>query len=344
MTLGRIDIMNPRVKNKAFPALLASLAVLGGCGANSASVPLASQPSASAVSMPSSKGGGKGGGSGIIYLAQLYGNEIGIYQQQGTGFGLKGQFTEGVSSPLGSVTTPSGWLYVANSGNEDILVYNTKKGKKTSGGPTDTLEDYGQKPVNVDVNPSRNLVAVSNAGSASATGSVSIYLNRAAAPGRTLTYGNDILQGNGIALDNNGNCYWGVYDTNLGNGYIVEFPSCNGGGQQVITNIGDAGGLAFDQSSNLFYINRSSSMPAIVACKGLSNCVSYTFTSPSDCELYEPINLNFDKHAKALWVADAAGYVDEFAIQPGKLTVTCSVQYPVGSSNPPFGVAPNPGG
>lgn len=335
--------MNPRVRNKAFLSLLASLAVLGGCGANNANVPLASQSATGGAAVrPPTNGKGKNGG--IIYTAQLYGNEIQIYRQQASGLILQGSFSNGVSSPLGSVTTPSGWLYVANSGNGDVLVYNTKKGKRIGGYPTDTLEDYGQKPVNVDVDSSRNLVAVSNAGSASATGSVSVYLNRAAAPARMLTYGHDILQGNGIALDNNDNCYWGVYDTNLGNGYILEFPSCNGSGEQVITNIGDAGGLAFDQSNNLFYVNRSSSMPAIEACKGTSNCNAYTFGTSSQCELYEPVNLNFDKHAKALWVADAAGYVDEFNVKPGKLTVTCAVQYPVSSSNPPFGVAPNPGG
>ena len=333
--------MSPHVKTKAFLALLASLAVLGGCGANTANVPLSSQSATGGAFVPPPTGPGKGKKGGIIYTAQLYGNEIGIYKPSPRGLISEGSFTNGVSAPQGSVTTPSGWLFVANGGDEDVLVYDTKK-VKAGGSPTDVLEDYGQTPVNVDVNASRNLVAVSNSGTASQSGSVSVYLNRAAAPARTLMYGNDLLQGYGIALDKQGNCYWGVYDTTNGTGYIVEFSQCNGSGSKIINNVGDAGGLAFDQSGDLFYIDRSGSMPAIVACKKISSkgCTTNTFY-----QLLEPINLNFEKHDKVLWVADAAGYVDEFSVKVGKPTITFVQQYPVGSSSdPPFGIAPNPGG
>ena len=328
--------MSPHVKYTAFLCSLAAIPLLSACG-QSAGVPLGAQTSANAALMQPAKGKGSHGGGGIIYTAQLYGNEVQIYRQQGSQLNLEGTLSSGVSSPQGSVTTRSGWLYVANTGNEDVLVYGKKV--KSGGYPTDILEDYGENPVNVDVDSSRNLVAVSNAGTSSQTGSVSVYVDRAAAPSRMLTYGSDILQGYGIALDKTGNCYWGVYDSTIGSGYIVEFPACSDPGSIVVPNVGDAGGLAFDQSGDLFYVDRSSSTPAIVACKHTSNCKTYKFN-----QLVKPINLNFNAHDKALWVADAAGYIDQFSVQPGSLKISFVMAYPVGSaSNPPFGVAPNPG-
>lgn len=336
--------MSPRVRNKAFLTLLASVVALGGCAGSAANVPVASQSALASLVQPATgKGhGGGGSGGGIIYTAQLYGNDIQIYQPKGSQLQLTGSYNSGVSAPQGSVTTPSGWLYVANSGDQDVLVYRTKK-VKSGGNPTTVLEDYGQIPVNVDVIPSRNLVAVSNSGTASVSGSISVYVGRNVVPSRTLTFsiGSDIIDGYGIALDQTGNCYWGTYDLTAGQGNIVEFTGCSGSGSIVVPNVGEAGGLAFDQSGDLFYINRSGSMPAIYACHKLGPCTPYTFNN-----LYEPINMNFDKHDKALWVADAAGFVDEFSVKPGKLTITEVMQYPLGSSkaNLPFGIAPNPGG
>ena len=155
-----------------------------------------------------------------------------------------------------------------------MLVYRTTS--KGPNGPIGTpLDDSGEVPVNVSVTPNRRLVAVSNATSAgSGTGSVSVYLNRATQPSRTLTYGSDLLVGEGIAIDPQGNCYWSFDDASKPTevGSIVEFTQCSGSGTLVISGISSAGGVVFDQSGNLYYIDQAS---GVYKCEGISRCALF---------------------------------------------------------------------
>ena len=194
----------------------------------------------------------------FVYTAQFFGNDLGIYKRSGSSLTPYETLTQGVSAPQGTVTTMNGWWYVANGGDSNVLVYRTKKHGPTKS-PVATLEDYGQAPVNVDVTPSRQLVAVSNAGSSSAAGSVSIYLDRQTKPSRILTYGSDPLQGMGVAISHQGDCYWSFNDPKTSSGSVVEFARCNGTGKLVISGIPNAGGIVLDQSGNLYYVNQTTS-------------------------------------------------------------------------------------
>ena len=266
-----------------------------------------------------------------MYLAQLYGEDLAIYKR----VGLTLQYdetlgaTDGVVAPQGTVATSNGWWYVANGTN--VLVY-----RSTSKGPVAAtpLNDPGQLAVNVDVTPSRQVAAVSNGTSSSAgAGSVSVYLRRQTNPARTLTYGSDPVQGTGVAIDRRGNCYWGFNDPNTKSGSIVEFAGCQGSGTPIITGIANTQGLAFDQRGDLYYIDQPVGIYKCV--KATSNCKKFStsFTLP--------VNLNFDHKDKLLWVADAAGYV--YAVNPkdGKVRGATEIG---GPTNPPFGIAPAPGG
>jgi DNA-binding beta-propeller fold protein YncE len=271
----------------------------------------------------------------VVYTGQLYGNDLSVYKEQQQGHGVILKFVEtlsnGVSAPEGMKTTINGWWYVANGGDSNILIYrSTHKGPK---GPEGTLDDPGQTPNNVDLTTSRQLVVVSNQGTTSTAGSVSVYLRRQAEPSRILTYGKDVVAGIGIALDKHRNCYWSFNDPVTQSGSIVEFAGCDGKGKVVVSGIAKAGGLAFDQHDDLYYVDQAS---GIYKCKHDSSC------KPFATGFGDPVNVNFDLKQKHLWVADATGYID--AVDPNTGKIIYKVKAEGGSSNPPFGIAPEPGG
>jgi hypothetical protein len=132
-----------------------------------------------------------------MYTAQMYGHDVEVYTVGSSG-GLSPDcyVNNGVDEPDGSVATVNGWLYVANGDGNDVLVYRTKHGLPQ--GPEQSLTD-ANFPTNVDVNPSRQAVAVSNSGTSSENGNVYIYLHRESVKSRVLTFGSGTIYGAGIA-------------------------------------------------------------------------------------------------------------------------------------------------
>jgi sugar lactone lactonase YvrE len=326
---------------------LALVALLGGCSNGSANLPATSGSMARAELSPALHRNKSGGG--IVYTTQMYGNDVSVYQRQGQS-GLNLGFLKnvsGLSEPQGAMTTQNGWLYVADEGGNNVLIYRAKKAKLK--GPTSSLTDYNELPVNVALTPDRNLVAVSNKSTTSGeTGSVSVYVNRQVTPNRILTYGAASVEGMGVAVDHQGNCYWSFNAPSGGS--IVEFTGCNEPGTLLVSGLQLAGGLAFDQSGNLYYIDTEKK--TIYRCQKTSKCSPYVVggTSGTQPDIEEPLNMNFDHHSKDLWVADLDGYICGVPVTPGKghgnakkqpppITCTLSVG---GSSSPPFGVAPEP--
>jgi hypothetical protein len=318
-------------------AVVLPAALLAGCsGSEPNATPSASVATAPLVrSLPLSEPAKPSGNSSSfgmwMYTAQLYGHDISIYKRKGLSLKFFKTLTRGLSAPQGTVATVNGWWYVANGGHSNVLIYrSTQHGPK---GPNSALDDFGYIPANVDVAPDRKLVAVSNASTASGgSGSVSVYLNRHAEPARVLTYGNHVLQGTGVAIDRHGNCFWSFNDSSSGNGSIVEFSRCKGRGVPIVPTIAYAGGLAFDQHGNLYYVDRTN---GIFKCSGVANCVLFS------TGFGLPVNINFDLRRKHLWVADATGYID--AVDPHSGQIEYSTPAVGGSSDPPFGIAPAPG-
>jgi DNA-binding beta-propeller fold protein YncE len=273
-----------------------------------------------------------------MYSSQPSGNDVSVYKRKRNGFTLKRSenLTSGFSTPMGMVTTPDGRWYIANSGDSNVLVYRTTR--TGPNGPKATLRDDGEVPVNVAVTPSRELVAVSNGSTTgSGAGSVSVYLDQQKKPSRTLTYGSDPIQGEGIAIDSNGNCYWSFNDPNTMTGSIVEFAGCNGSGTLVKSGILRAGGMAFDQSGNLYYVDQ---LAGIFKCSGPVACNPFTPIGGSG-GLVLPTNINFDNSSpQNLWVADAGGYIE--AVNVNGLVVY-TLKTIGGATDPPIGIAPAPG-
>ncbi|MBV9718833.1 MAG: hypothetical protein JOZ77_05915 [Candidatus Eremiobacteraeota bacterium] len=319
---------------------LASIVVLGGC---SGSAGISSQPpleTARALAQVVITRQAQHYGNDWMYTAQHYGNDVSVYTRSGVALTWDETISGGpFSAPSGTVATPDGWWYVANGGDANVLIYKT-----THDGPQGPigvpLSDPGQIPANVDVTPSRTLVAVSNAGSASQSGSVSIYLNRGTEPSRLLTYGSDVLQGEGIAIDHQGNCFWAFNDDATHFGSIVEFSNCEGSGSVVWSGIPMVGGMAFDQSGDLYFVNQveqGSLGNGVYQCNKTANCRRLP-----TIEFGHPTNLNFDHRSKDLWLSDSTGYI--YAISPKNGEIESTTQAVGGPSDPPVGIAPAPGG
>lgn len=275
-------------------------------------------------------------GNDFMYSSQPSSNDVYVYKRKRKHDKLTPYETlgSGFSRPMGMVTTPDGHWYVANSGASDVLLYRTTH--EGPQGPKATLQDDGEVPVNVAATPNRALVAVSNGSTTGGgAGSVSIYLNRQHEPSRELTYGSDRVQGEGIAIDADGNCYWSFNDPNKLTGAIVEFTGCNGNGTLFKSGILKVGGLAFDHSGNLYYVDQ---LLGIFKCQG-SSCTIFAPIILGG--LIKPTNINFDNsNPQNLWVADAAGYIDAVNLQG---LVAYLLQIIGGVTDPPIGIAPAPG-
>lgn len=317
---------------RLFAGALLSVSLLCDCaGGTSTAIPSNSVDLAAlSSSQPDARMFGK-----WVYLAQLYGEDLVIYRRVGISLQYDTTLKQGVVAPQGTIATINGWWYVANGGAANVLVYRSSE-RGPSRKPVTTLNDPGEFAANVYATPNRRLVAVSNAtSSSSAAGSVSVYLNRESNPARILTFGSDPLQGTGVAIDHQGNCYWAFNDPNTRSGSIVQFAGCQGSGTIVQSGIGNAQGIAFDQSGNLYYIDEANA--TIYKCKKISNC-NEKFTT----DVTLPVNMNFDQKSKHLWVADASGYMYAFDTKSGKRVYEKAGEG--GPTDPPSGIAPAPGG
>src|SRR5580704_10293910 len=263
----------------------ASIALLSGCANGSAP----SAPQVSAAQLVTNAGSPTPAmpNTSWMYTAQLYGNDAEIYLRKGPKLTPHGKI-KGLSSPSGMFTTPNGYWYIANGGGANAVIY--KSTNKGPAGPVGHLDDSGWFPNNVAATSSRRLVALSNQSTTSGgAGSVSIYLNRQTEPSRILTYGNGPIQGEGIAISHRGDCYWSFNGPESGTGSIVEFSGCSGSGSVILSGIPKAGGVVFDQSDDLYYVNEADSGKTdagIYACKKTSNCNTRLFDDPNG----QPIN------------------------------------------------------
>jgi len=316
-----------------FIAGLLSAALLCACGGG----PTASTPQLSSLDVQSALGTQPDAGPNFgrwIYTAHLYDHDVQIYERNGNSITFDKSFS-GFNGPLGTKATPNGWWYITESGNADIVVYKSKKTGPV--GPFQPLIDYGQVPVNVDALPNRRLVAVSNQSTTGGgSGSVSIYLNRQTDASRILNYGSGTVSGMGIAITHQGDCYWSFNGASSGSGTIVKFTGCNGSGSVVWSGIAQVGGIIFDQSDNLYYIDETY---GIYKCRKTSKCEKFFSLNG-----WLPINMNFDFKSKHIWVADNTGYIVEVLTHPKKGSMGY-YRFPTqgGASDPPFGIAPAPG-
>jgi len=316
--------------------LLPALALLSGCGGGSSVPPQAAAAGPGISDAPVLPQANHYGNDAYIVTAQLYGNDATVYTRSGYTLTYKETLSQGILAPQGAVTTPNDYLYVANGGRSNVLVYKVSK-KNFPTYPTDTLDDYGQIPDDVSATANRNLVAVSNFSTTSGgAGSVSVYVGRESEPSQVLTYGTDTLQGEGVAIDHQGNCFWSFNDPNTNSGSVVEFAGCSGNGTAIVSGLSNAQGIVFDQSGDLYYVDQAY---GIYKCVKTSKCALWAANQTNGFGL--PTTLNFDYKEKSLWLADASGYMWAISIKGNchDKTSTCLHKY-TSQDGDPFGIAP----
>jgi len=239
-------------------------------------------------------------------------NDVYVYSTAGK---LTATIT-GFNEPQGLGGDALGDLYVANTGNSDVLVYpNTYKKIKA------TLTDPGQSPVGVDVTPT-GVVGVTNIiTTAGGPGSVSFYAKGKTTPCVT------------VANANWGRVYFGAFD-DAGNFYIDgETPSgavivgvvkgeCKA---KAITTLTTANTITFPGGVHVSPTDK-------IAIDDQSGAAIYTYNPPVKNALgtpvsttpitgaSDPVTFAFTKTAADVWTADAG------------LAESLEYKYPAGGS------------
>lgn len=203
-------------------------------------------------------------------------------------------------NPSGQFATTPGKWYVAERTASAAAVYKSTLTGPT--GPTETLSDTGDSPSDVTVNVAHGIVAIANLyNEHDGSNTVTVYAGGAKAPTRKLHFvppGGKGGYGIGVATDSSGDCFFSVDDAGLIKFDIVKYTGCNGTGSIVFTSAADtsAGGLAFDGSNNLYFVDNS--FEQIYRCTGTTNCkvIASGFQNITF--------IRFDKGWKHLWTTD----------------------------------------
>jgi hypothetical protein len=265
--------------------------------------------------------------------AQLNGCDV--YKVAGTKLTYFETLTTGFSIPEGAVATVNGFWYQTNQQGHDVVIYKSNTTGPTKGAKT--LLDPNERPVDVDADPTLGIVAVSNlqTTSGSPSGNVAIYKSGATTASSFLHY--TVPSGNtfglGIAIDKNGNCFWSVSDVAKFKMYIVEFKSCAGKGTVIVTG-GAAGGVAFDGSNNLYYVDQFNA--TVNKCTGTKSCKVLNST------VISPQAIQFDSGWKHLWVTDS-GNTSIDALNPTTGVIESTNPFHGGASKPDDWLALAPG-
>ena len=282
----------------------------------------------------------------FITTLQAYGSDAKIYQvtttpparpwkhASGPYLTFLSSFTTALSAPYGASITPSGTWYIANSGDLNVPVFTISSSGVVTG-PIQTLSDPNGIPVGVDANATGSLVAVSNNIGTTGPGSIELYTDGSTTPTATRGVAGSAY-GIAVALDRGDNCYWSynVNPSGGGSGVIVEFPKCRGKAKTIVSGIGWAGGLAFNQANDLFYTDQTGG--TVNRCVGNKSC--HVLASGFG----DPFAITFDSGWKHLWLTDVST-ATIYALN--KLTGAQLSANPAegGASDPPLGIAAAPG-
>ncbi len=266
----------------------------------------------------------------LLYVSQFYSSDIQVYQQTGTNQSPVGTITNGVINPQGMWVTPNGWLYVANTGASDILVF--RKGHLN---PIETLADPNEFPVDVTVDGAGTVYATNIFDTSGNPGSVSVYKGGATSPTATYPVPNNakVLFD---ASNDDGVIYVNFIDASSGFGAMDKFypnsstPHATG----VVTEF--PGGMQFDNNHNLIAADQLAPDVGIYALP--STTPFFTFGSDN----VDPLGVALVRDERQIYVSDAVnGVVHRYNYPGGVENNTISTG--LGASSPPFGVATDAG-
>lgn len=234
----------------------------------------------------------------------------------------------GISEPEGSFGADVLW-YVADYASSTVPKFiSGKNGPRAYG----AMLDPDEHPV--DVVSTGYGEYVSNALTTKGKSGDVVYYkfgsNTHVARSRTYAVPGGLTVGGSVTVDSS-DLVWAVRDPNRGMSYIVDFPGGTTG--TAIVSTGDPlGGIAFDGSNNLYYVDESQ---GVYKCTGLTNCALFA-TGPK-----EPASMCFDEGWQHLWVTDIKA-AEIYAFDPITGETLSTTPMEGGASNIAVGIAAAP--
>ena len=275
---------------RSIPLLALVALSFSGCSSRSA-VPVPYARSASEVVQPDAIGS-------WLYACAPKSNACDAFKVSGTKLTYAKTVTTSMSIPEGGVATVAGDWYQTEQAAADIQIFASHSSGPT--GPIGTLADANARPLDVAIDASAKIVAVSDvfAGNGG-PGDLAIYKNGASSPASRLTFtiAGGSVAGFGAAIDHAGDCFWSINDLHNIIGDIVKFKKCAGAGAIIASTAKfDAmGGLTFDKAGNLFYVDQ---FKGVMKCTGTKTCKLLKGG------LNSPAYIRFDSGWKHLWLTD----------------------------------------
>lgn len=295
----------------AWPALLFAAACSGNAAMGPASAP--SLPSTFASSAAARADGAQSSSGGYVYVCTL--------EPKCSVFTADGQrvrtVTKGLELPVAIVSDPQGNVYVGDAGAGQIAIY--------APGMTKRIATRTGVNVGFDIALHDGTLAVS--------GGTSVEVFPAGSGTPTILTDSEAMQGNGIAFDSQGNCYWSLtLNDGLGTVRVDEFAGCAGAPNRLDIP-GSPMWLAFDGNDNLYYANPAA-RAGIYRCAKLAQCAIAYRRSPRA--------IRFDQGWQHLYAADLHGpTISRIDIATGKIDETIKRGFQGYSA--PIGLAAGPG-
>jgi sugar lactone lactonase YvrE len=282
----------PRPCLVAWAPILIAAAGCAGQGSTTAfaTPPLSSAAAARATDSPNTA-------SGAYVYACTLAPKCSVFTTDGQ---LVRTTRKGLSQPSAIVADTQGNVYVSDPINGRVVAYSPGMEKVTG-----TLSGVA---VGFDMAIHAGTIAVGGGNT------VTVFPAGSSTP--TILTDPDAEQGNGIAFDSHGNCYFSVM-LNDGHGTIRvdEFAGC--AGSAIPLDIpGSPMWLAIDGNDNLYYVNFSvdKHSAGIYRCNGITQCTLAFARGAS------PRAIRFDQGWQHLYVADLRGQgISRINIATGKV-------------------------
>jgi hypothetical protein len=316
-----------RLLRTASLAFLIPFFALAGC--SSPGAPLGASGVPSSVSAAPARDAGHG----TIYASSFGGNTVDYYlKSSGPSYPVAGSLSGSLDNPWGMAVDANDDVYVANSEDENVLVY-----AKGSTSPTSTLEDPNKFPCDVALGSDGTVYVANGSGTMFSAGNVVIYEKGASEPTQTLN-NSHFYHVAGLALDKAGNLFvsYNVFGPSKTGG-VVEFkaPGFTHTANMHV-KLGYAGGVGFDSAGHLLVVDQK--VPSLnVYTVGKRKPIA-TLSLPGTSWFFA-----FNKNSTRLYVADSQlGEIDIFDYTPTALTQVGKITSGLSPSNDDFGVADTP--
>jgi hypothetical protein len=300
-------------------SLIPLAALAAGCSAAASTPPVANSASAAlaASRAPSLFTTAQSPSQGFVYACTLEPRCF-VF----TSAGKRVRTIQGdLQQPSALVSDPQGYVYVSDAIANQVAIYSPGMKRRVA---TRTGVSVGFD------------MAV-HAGTIAVGGGNTITVLAAGSKAPYYLSDPDAMQGNGLAFDSRGNCYWSVtLNDGKGTVRVDEFNGCAGSAQHLAIP-GSPLWLAFDGSDDLYYVNfASDNSSGIYRCDGLANC-KLAFGRGTESRA-----IRFDRGWQHLYVADLGGAnISRIDIATGKVdeVITRGLQ----GYSQPIAVAAGPG-